>query len=155
DGRLAGGFFYNNGPSGAVFPMQADLDVALKAYNFTLFGMLGAQSGHSPATFFASREHWLMWQPDATATDGLYIRGGRFMPVFGLRLAEHTAYTRRFGQTPLYGEAYGVAVSYIDPSWEVHVTGFAHDPLQDSIERGNGGAGYGELRLSKVASVGL
>jgi hypothetical protein len=155
DGRLAGGFFYNNGASGAVFPMQADLDVALRAYNFTLFGMLGAESGHSPETYFASREHWLMWQPDATASDGLYIRGGRFMPVFGLRLAEHTAYTRRFGQTPLYGEAYGVAVAYVEPGWEVHVTGFAHDPLQDSIERGNGGAGYGELRLSKVASVGL
>jgi hypothetical protein len=157
DGRLAGGVYYNLGAKGAFFPMQADLDAAVRGYNLTLFAMLGVQSGDSsrPQTFIASREHWLMWQPDATQTDGLFVRAGRFMPVFGLRLAEHTAYTRRFGQTPLYGEAYGVAVAYVEPAWEVHVTGFAHDPLQDSTENGSGGAGYGEVRFSKVASVGL
>jgi hypothetical protein len=157
DGRLAGGVNYNLGAKGAVFPMQADFDAAVRGYNLTLFAMIGAQSGNSrqPQTYVATREHWLMWQPDATKTDGLYIRAGRFMPVFGLRLAEHTAYTRRFGQTPLYGEAYGVAVAYIEPSWELHVTGFAHDPLQDSTEPGNGGAGYGEVRFVNNASVGL
>jgi hypothetical protein len=77
------------------------------------------------------------------------------MPVYGVRLAEHDAYTRRYGQTPLYGETYGAAVEYIDRAWEAHVTGFVHDPLQESIEHGHGAAGYAELRLGDVASIGI
>jgi hypothetical protein len=76
------------------------------------------------------------------------------MPVYGLRLAEHTAYTRRYGQTPLYGEAYGAAVEYIDPQWDVHLTGFIHDPVQWSAEQGNGVAAYGEVRIAKIMSFG-
>ncbi len=141
----------------AAFPMQADLDVAVRGHGLTFMGTIGPRMGDSsrPQTFIGSDEHWLMWQPDATAQDGLYVRIGRFMPVFGLRFAEHTAYTRRYGQTPLYGEAYGAAVEYIEPAWEVHATGFVHDPIQDPIERGDGGAAYGEVRVASVASLGL
>ena len=52
------------------------------------------------------------------------MRVGRFMPVFGLRFAEHVMYTRQYGGTPLYGETYGLAVEYITPKYEAHLTGF-------------------------------
>ena len=77
------------------------------------------------------------------------------MPVFGLRLIEHPTYIRRYGGTPLYGETYGLGVSYIDPRFEGHVTGFIKDPILDTPEHSNGGAAIGELRLSPQLSVGV
>jgi hypothetical protein len=136
---------------GAAFPMQAEVDGAVRGGSITLLATVGVEQG----PVVASHEHWVMWQSEAGADHGLYVRAGRFMPVYGLRLAEHIAYTRRYGQTPLYGETYGAAVAYIDPRWEVHVTGFVHDRIQDPVERGDGAAAYGEVRLAKVASVGL
>jgi hypothetical protein len=76
------------------------------------------------------------------------------MPVYGLRLVEHPTYTRQYGGTPLYGETYAAAVELIDPAYEVHVTAFAHDPVQKTTEIGNGAAAYGELRLSSTMAVG-
>jgi hypothetical protein len=92
-----------------------------------------------------------MWQQDPDANTGLYVRVGRFMPVYGLRFAEHNFFVRRYGQTPLYGETYGAAVEYIQPGWEVHATAFVHDPLQDPIERGDGGAVYAEKRFAQTS----
>jgi hypothetical protein len=101
-----------------------------------------------------SREHYLTWQQNPGDTTGLYVRAGRFMPVFGLRLAEHETYIRRRGGTPLYGETYALAAEYIDPKFEAHVTGFIADPLIDTPEHSNGAAGLGELRLSEQMSIG-
>jgi hypothetical protein len=69
---------------------------------------------------------------------------------------EHPDWTRRYGGTPLYGEAYGAAVEYIDPRWELHATGFVHDPIfSDSIERGNGATLYAEARIAPTTSIGV
>lgn len=151
DFRGGTGVINNQGMNPAAFPMQADVEGAVRAGGVTALASVGYAAG----SIVVSHEHWLMWQPDAGADHGLYVRAGRFMPVFGLRFAEHNVYTRRFGQTPLYGETYGAAVEYVDPAWEVHVTGFVKDPLQDAIENGNGGAAYGEWRFTKTASVGV
>jgi hypothetical protein len=96
----------------------------------------------------------VMWQQNEGGTDGLYVRVGRFMPVFGLRFVEHVDYTRRFGGTPLYGDTYGAAVEYIKPGWEAHVTGFIEDPLIDPVVHDSGGAGYFELRPNEQLAVG-
>jgi hypothetical protein len=48
-----------------------------------------------------------------------------------------------------------VAVEYVDPGWEAHVTGFVHDPIQDPIERGDGAAAYVEKRLGNRVSLGV
>jgi hypothetical protein len=154
DLRGGSGLIYDVGMHPNAFPMQGDGDIGIHGHGFTFVGMLGLQQGHDVSTVPVSREHWVMWQPDEGASDGLYVRAGRFMPVYGLRFAEHTAYTRRYGGTPLYGEAYGAAVEYVKSAYEVHVTGFVHDPIQYSAEPGNGAAAYGEVRLSTKASVG-
>jgi hypothetical protein len=82
------------------------------------------------------------------------VRVGRLMPVFGLRLAEHDDYTRRYGGVPLYSESYGAAVEYIKNAYEAHVSGWVKDPLIDAARRDSGGAVYAETRLSEVAAVG-
>jgi hypothetical protein len=54
-----------------------------------------------------------MWRTNPGTPFGLFVRAGRFMPVFGLRFAEHPMYTRRFGGTPLYGDTYGAAIGML------------------------------------------
>ena len=137
----------------AAFPMQAEFHGAALAGPLTIYADLGftiPKEGGSPATVLMSREHYVRWNqhPDNL---GLYARAGRFMPVYGLRWAEHTEYVRRFGGTPLFGEAYGASVGWVSAGAEAHVTGFVHDRLRDSIETGDGAALYAEKRFGNAA----
>jgi hypothetical protein len=144
--------------TGAVlFPMQAEVYAnALLPAAVSLHVTAGLidPEYNNDATIFASREHWAMWQQN-DGPNGLFIRAGRFMPVFGLRFAEHVDYDRRYGGTPLYGEAYGLAFEEIQPSWEVHATGFVHDPWQATTELGDGATLYAEGRILGNTSIGV
>jgi len=142
----------------ASFPMQ------IEAYAHATFGaglslyadvgLRSSQVGNEGATFAWSREHYLMWQQWPGETTGLFVRAGRFMPVFGLRNAEHPTYTRKWGGTPRYAETYGLAVEYVHPKYELHATGFIKDPLLDTPEHSDGGAALAEVRVSERLSVG-
>jgi hypothetical protein len=142
-----------------TFPMQADLyGSATFADHFHVNVTIGyrpPENGNQAATAVWSREHYIMWQQHTDDELGLFARVGRFMPVFGLRFAEHPLYTRQFGGTQLYSETYGAAVEYIDPSWEAHLTGFIMDPLIDPVAHDNGVAAYAEIRPDEHASVGV
>jgi hypothetical protein len=151
DLRAGAGLIADLGPRPSAFPMQAEAGALVHHAAFSLYATLGVQDGDTsaPIKFLQLREHYATWQ-----SDELYVRVGRFMPVYGLRFAEHNDFTRQYGQTPLYGETYGAAVEYVDSSWEAHFTAFVHDPIQDAVELGNGAAAYAEKRLGGVFSVG-
>src|SRR4051794_335709 len=117
-------------------------------------GSRAAEVGNEAATHVWSREHYVMWQQKPGENGGLYVRAGRFMPVFGLRIAEHPTYVRKWGGTPLYAETYGLAVEYLQRRFEVHATGFIKDPVIDTPEHSNGGAAMAELRATEKLSVG-
>lgn len=160
DFRGAGGFFAANGGREPVyFPMQAELYAAATVDAFSVHvtaGLRDPQYQNEARTLFASREHWLQWQQKPGETTGAFVRVGRFMPVFGLRFAEHPIYERRYGGSPLYGETYAAALEYIGEAWEVHATGFIKDPIQtDAIERGNGAALYAETRIAEKTALGV
>lgn len=131
--------------AGARDPDCGDLDLPMR-------GMPppSSECKNNYSTVLWSREHWLQWQHPS----GLYLRAGRFMPVYGLRFFEHPIYTREYGGTPLYAETYAAAAEYITPDWEVHATAFVHDPLQPTTEIGNGVALYAEDRVQKTTAVG-
>jgi hypothetical protein len=162
DLRGAAGYFRALDSAVTGFPMQADLYAHAAYQGFSVQLTVGARpaqwiSGNgTPAVIdrFWSREHYVMWQQNPDGNDGLYVRAGRFMPVFGLRFAEHPIYTRRYGGAPLYGDTYAAAIEYVTPAWEAHVTGFLEDPLIDPVVRDTGAAAYGEVRLSKQLAVG-
>ena len=142
----------------AAFPMQIELYAAATFGNFSVhanFGPRPATVGNESATRVWAREHYLMWQQTAGGSTGLFVRAGRFMPVFGLRLAEHPMYTRRYGGTQLYADTYGAAIDYVTAKYEAHLTGFIEDPVIDAVEHSNGAAAYGELRVSETLAVGL
>jgi len=153
DARFSAGMVDPGAVGGAAYPMQADLYASAGGHGFTVFveGGLRRAQGSSPVW---SREHYVMWQQKPGESEGLYVRVGRFAPVFGLRLAEHVAYTQRFGGDQLYDEAYGAAVEYVTRAFEVHATGFVHDPIATALERGDGGALYAEVRIGDHAAVG-
>jgi hypothetical protein len=140
------------------FPMQGDIYGSAGARGFRVYVTVGGRPlvNVGPQVFPVwSREHYVMWHPDEDSTDGLYVRAGRFMPVFGLRLAEHTTYIRRYGGTQLYAETYGLALEYIDKRFETHLTGFIKDPTMNTVEHSNGAALYGEYRLDESTAAGL
>jgi len=159
-GDLRGAAGYLKTPENAIaaFPMQIELyGAATFAKAFSLhfnFGPRPSTVGNEAATSVWSREHYFMWQQKPGENEGLYVRAGRFMPVFGLRLAEHTVYTRRYGGTALFADTYGVAAEYIDPKFEAHVTGFIKDPIIDSVEHYSGGAAYMEYRPTETLAIG-
>jgi len=157
DLRSAGGFMSTPEKVLAWFPMQVELHAAFDFGAFSIHGTVGArpaQFGNEAATRMGSREHYLMWRQEPETHEGLYVRAGRFMPVFGLRLAEHPVYVRRYGGTPLFADTYAGHVAYIRPTFEAHGTVFIDDPLISPVSHDKGVAGYGELRLSETASVG-
>lgn len=156
--RAAAGYVQPGVPSAAAYPMQAEVGARASTHGFSLNvvgGLRRPQEDGSVAHVLWSREHYLMWQQKPGEGSGLYVRAGRLMPTFGLRLAEHVVYTQRFGGRPLFGEAYAVAASYVDPKFEVHATGFVHDPIGDPVEKGDGGALYAEARLGEHAAIGV
>jgi hypothetical protein len=142
----------------ATFPMQIELYAAATLPSglslHLTFGPRPSTVGNEAATHVWGREDYLMWQQKPGETEGLYVRAGRFMPVIGLRLAEHTVYTRRYGGTALWAETYGLAAEYVTQKLEVHATGFIKDPLLDTPEHYSGGAGYVELRPTETLAVG-
>ncbi len=158
DMRGAAGYFQTPFKTLAGFPMQTDVYASAHFSGFRIYAALGyrpPENRNAATTFAWSREHYLMWQSDEGTPFGLFVRIGRFMPVFGLRFAEHPDYTRRFGGTALYTETYGAAVEYIAKDFEVHGTGFVADPLIDAVDTASGGALYAEYRVTEHASVGV
>ena len=156
DVRAAAGYVQPGIPSAAAYPMQADVAAVATAGAFSVHvtGGLRRPSEESALHAVWSREHYVMWRQHPGEGRGLFVRAGRLMPTFGLRLAEHVAYTQRFGGRQLYGEAYAAAASYVTEAFEVHATGFVHDPIGTPTELGDGGALYAEVRLGDHAAIG-
>jgi hypothetical protein len=152
-------------PTWAVFPMQADAEARAAAGAFSLavtVGYRGQARGTSAplaadnpqpaaASRFVSREHYLMWRPQAL---GPYLRAGRFFAPYGLRLAEHTTYVRRDLGFGLLEEGYALSGGLVRPDWEVHVTAFGPDFLRQTGSREAGAAALFERRLLDAVAIG-
>ena len=140
-----------------TIPMQADLYADAQFDHFTVHVTAGYRPPeylNENATRLWSKEHYVQWQSDVGSPEGVFIRLGRLMPIFGLRLAEHDTYVRRYGGTGLYTETYGATASYIKSKYEAHISGWVRDHLIDPARQDDGGAVYLETRLSDVAAVG-
>jgi hypothetical protein len=158
-GDLRGASGYLQAPQRYLvsFPMQADLYVVAQKSNFTGAVTLGyrpPEKGNEALTALWARELYARWEQDASTHQGLSARVGRFMPVFGLRFAEHPVYTRRYGGTPLYSDTWGAEAVYVTDKIEGHLTGFVKDPLIDPVRHSNGGAAYAEYRVAESTIVG-
>ena len=139
------------------FPMQGDLYVHATKGKFSgqlTVGMRPYQEGNEALTYVSPREHYVQWQQEEGAREGLFVRVGHLMPIFGLRFVEHPLYVRRYGGTPMFSETYGATVSIVQSKFEAHASGFIKDPLVDPVRQSNGGALYAELRVSDKTLIG-
>lgn len=141
-----------------AFPMQMDVYARLGGERIAAMltvGLRGGARDPQPPLLerLASREHYLLYQRDS----GSYVRAGRFFPVLGLRLADHTAYVRRYLGANTLEEPYGIAGGYVGESWEAHLSAFVPRPI-DFLGAGlqeRGAAAYIERRwLDDTAAVG-
>lgn len=160
--RFASGMASSGTPQFAAFPMKVDLGAAVNVGAFSLVASGGLRgpdeagsTGSVVASAFWSPEHYAMWRQNPHSTEGFYVRAGRFSPVFGLRSAEHVAYSQRFGGGKLFDQTYGLAAEYVSSLFEVHATGFLQDTIGNTSTRGDGGALYAEVRPTGRIAVGL
>lgn len=148
-----------------AFPMQADLYARAVVGSVSInavVGMSGAARGTQRTLLerIASREHYVMWQPEET---GYYARAGRFFAPFGLRVADHTAYVRRHMGQHTFEETYNLSAGRIEDDWEAHATAFASPSLLGLGPLGKavgvpavGGALYYERRIrDETAAYGM
>ena len=151
DYRSAGGLRQEtNDLETMLFPMQADLYLRLGFGPISVYvagGGRAAPREPTPALIdrLASREHYVLYQPESA---GLYVRAGRFYPIFGLRLQDHTTYIRRFQDLYLLEEPYGVSAGWFGEGWEGHamVYGPQPSPYLGAAPRAFGGTLYYERR---------
>jgi hypothetical protein len=143
------------GTEAEAFPMQAEVYGRADVGPFSLYLDVGYRGTPRPDTppplsRFVSREHYLMYRPDK---EGVYVRVGRFFAPYGLRVAEHPTFIRRYLGFNTLEETYGASGGYVTDEWEVHVTAFVPDFARPVGYRESGGAAYAELRLG-LAAVG-
>jgi hypothetical protein len=123
--------------------MNLDLVGAMRKNGWTVYGTVGREPPNSavrdgralPEAAFISYEHWISYQ----AENGLQIRAGRFMPAYGIRFADHTAYSRAPLGFDRNDQVYGVEVSDTIGRSLVQVMaspGKAEAILHDSRHRG-------------------
>ncbi len=140
--------------------MNLDLSGAVQKNGWTAYGTVGREPPNSavrngrtlPEAALISYEHWISFATGG----GLRIRAGRFLPAFGLRFADHTAYTRSYLDLDFDDQVYGVEVSdTIGPSLvQVMVSpGKAEAVLHDHDHRGFSTAGRWQLDLTPRAAV--
>ena len=84
------------------FLMNLDLQAAFRTGRWTAYGTVGRQPGGG----LVSYEHWIAWQ----VSDPVVVRGGRFLPAYGVRLADHTSLSRERLELAEDDQIYGVEV---------------------------------------------
>ena len=91
---------------GRNFLMNAEVAAALRRGRWTAYGQLGRQPrGDDPR--ITSFEHWLAFQPSRVGA-----RAGRFLPAYGVRLADHTSFNRATLGLDNDDQVYGLELSF-------------------------------------------
>ena len=85
------------------FLMNLDLQAAWQRDRWTAYGTIGREPTGG-AGRVVSYEHWVSYR----ATDTVSVRGGRFLPAYGVRFADHTSFTRERLDLAQDDQIYGV-----------------------------------------------
>jgi hypothetical protein len=87
--------------------MNADLLAAYRVNGWTVYGEVGREPTPDGSKI-DSYEYWVGHESEK----GFGFRAGRFMPAYGIRLADHTAYTRSGLGFDYYDQVYGLELSH-------------------------------------------
>jgi hypothetical protein len=116
------------------FLMNAAVSAGVQLRNWTFYGQVGRQPRGND-TRVTSFEHWASYQSDR----GLGVRVGRFLPAYGVRLADHTSFTRAPLGFDNDDQIYGLELSYKSDRHLVQVAGGPGraESLLDDDEQGS------------------
>lgn len=131
--------------------MTADVTASVRQGSWLVYGEAGRKL-RNDRTEFDSQEYWAGWVPE----QGLGIRGGRFLPAYGVRFADHTAYNRAYLQLAQYDQVLGVEVSLSNPRYLVQASvgpGLADATIDDDGRQAFTATGRVQVDLSPRAVV--
>jgi hypothetical protein len=98
--------------------MNADVTAAFRTGGWTFYGELGRQPrGEDQDATVKSFEHWFSYQSETFG-----VRVGRFLPAYGVKLADHTSYTREPLGFDNEDQVYAVEGSYRDERQLIQVS---------------------------------
>lgn len=143
--------------------MQAEANVALffkQDQSFAFVGSFGrapipnryANNPNAPKVEeWISREHYFRIQ----SGENMWWYLGMTDKVYGLRIVNHTAYSRSRTGISMNDQAHGVVGHYIQPTWEFSVNAFAGNLYQDADLRQMGGSTMWEYEYTEAGRIGL
>ena len=99
------------------FMMNADVAAAYQKNKWTFYAEFGRQ-GRTAGPDWDSYEHWIGYQGEK----GWGARVGRFLPAYGIRVADHTTFTRRAYGFDMHDQVYGLEVSHTTASRLIQLT---------------------------------
>jgi hypothetical protein len=133
--------------------MNADLLAAYRVQQWTFYAEIGRQP-RSGGAKIDSYEYWVAHQPEK----GIGFRVGRFLPAYGVRLADHTAFTRTGLGFDTYDQLYAVELSRTGERDLVQLSlgpGRAESILHDDGRRAFTATGRYQLDLSPRTALVL
>lgn len=154
-GDVRGVYYYVNAPtydSGQTILMQADLQAAAVTDHWALVASGGAsqlQPGQDIS--FLSRTHYLQY----SFNDQFRLRGGKFIPAYGITTPDHITLTRSPLELGYNFESYNLEASYITDQWNWFLTGVFGRPDNTVLDRDKGFAVQGAYLFSERVKIGL
>jgi hypothetical protein len=87
--------------------MTADLHAAVRVGSWVGYGEVGRRPVDDGGEV-ASQDYWGGWLPE----QGFGVRGGRFLPAYGVKFADHTSFNREYLVLAQDDQVFGVEASY-------------------------------------------
>ncbi len=141
--------------------MQADANVVLKfgeGNKFFISGTIGyAPEPQSLANSteevdkYRSREHYMGYRP----IPSLGIYAGLMDKIFGIRIAEHTAYSRSINNLSQNDQSHGLQIHYTNPTLEIGAGYFVGNMVQEADIRQKGFSTKIDYIVSHKSSLGV
>jgi len=142
--------------------MQADANVALffdqdqrkaivASYGYVPQPLRLSQPGSQKDKEWISREHYFRYQK----SDSLWFYIGMLDKPYGIRIVDHTAYSRSKVGVAQNDQAHGIIAQYIQPKWEWSFDAFAGNLFQSADLRQKGFSTLYEYEVVPNARIGF
>lgn len=109
------------------------------------------QPGSPDVNEWISREHYFRWQ----AKERVWLYAGMMDKVYGIRIINHTAYSRARTGVAQNDQAHGVTAHLIQPNWEFTVNGFLGNLNQEEKLRQKGLSVLYDREIKEAWRVGV
>jgi hypothetical protein len=103
---------------GRSIPMQADISLALQKNQFTIVINVGELEPENHNWHPYASQYYLMLRP----TDEITLRGGKFIPQYGLHLSDHILFIRSYLGFGMNSERDTMEAQYNGENWTSSLT---------------------------------